>query len=213
MSGTSDTINKIIDQQGSLISSLLVDKAPVAPNYYGCKTPVNAIKYDFISNQQTANLVVRISLTGFPELESFVSTGRLGCIFSADGTTANSCAKIDRSAIKDNYIELTYVAGSPVSSFSFFLLIEYQNIRTSVSDILTASYIGSGGITWYGIFDKFLNLFNNLLVTAVMASNEWTKPEGANCPFYTASAGKLPAIPLSALPFRAYESYYNALVS
>ena len=210
VSGTSDTINKIIDQQGSLISSLLVDKAPVAPNYYGCKTPVNAIRYDFVSNQQTSNPVVRISLTGFPELEAFVSTGRLGCIFSKDGTTATSCAKIDRSAVKDGYLELSFAAGSPLSTFTFYLLIEYQNIRTSVSDILTASYVGSGGITWYGVFDKFLNSFNNLLVTAVMSSNEWTKPEAANCPFYTATSGKLPAIPLSALPFRAYESYYNA---
>ena len=41
-------------------------------------------------------------------------------------------------------------------------------------------------------------------------SIEWTKPEAANCPFYTPTVGKLPSIPLSALPFRAYESYYNA---
>lgn len=210
VSGTSDTINKIIDQQGSLISSLLVDKAPVAPNYYGCKTPVNAIQYDFVSNQKTSNPVVRISLTGFPELESFVTTGRLGCIFSKDGTTANLCAKIDRSAVKDGYLELSFAAGSPLSSFSFYLLIEYQNIRTSVSDILTASYVGSGGITWYGVFEKFSKLLNDLPVSAVMASNEWTKPVAANCPFYTSSTGVLPTIPLSALPFRAYESYYNA---
>lgn len=39
-------------------------------------------------------------------------------------------------------------------------------------------------------------------------SSEWTKPESANCPFYAASG--MPAIPLSALPFRAYEAYYNA---
>lgn len=32
----------------------------------------------------------------------------------------------------------------------------------------------------------------------------------SNCPFYVAEAGRLPAIPLSALPFRAYEAYYNA---
>ena len=210
VSGTSDTINKIIDQQGSLISSLLVDKAPVAPNYYGCKTPVNAIRYDFIGNQETANPVVRISLAGFPELEAFVSTGRLGCIFSKDGTTADVCSKIDRSVIKDNYLELSFPTDSALSSFSFYLLIEYQNIRTSVSDILTASYVGSGGITWYGVFKKFLSSFNNLLVTAVMSSNEWKKPVAANCPFYTADSKRLPAIPLSALPFRAYESYYNA---
>jgi hypothetical protein len=40
-------------------------------------------------------------------------------------------------------------------------------------------------------------------------SVQWTKPEAANCPFYTPNSN-LPAIPLSALPFRAYESYYNA---
>ena len=39
-------------------------------------------------------------------------------------------------------------------------------------------------------------------------SSEWTMPEAANCPFYAASG--MPTIPLSALPFRAYEAYYNA---
>lgn len=41
-------------------------------------------------------------------------------------------------------------------------------------------------------------------------SAQWEKPEAKNCPFYTSTSNKLPAIPLSALPFRAYESYYNA---
>ena len=42
-----------------------------------------------------------------------------------------------------------------------------------------------------------------------MSSNSWTKPVVGNCPFYTPNSN-LPAIPLSALPFRAYEAYYNA---
>ena len=41
-------------------------------------------------------------------------------------------------------------------------------------------------------------------------SKEWTQPEYTNCPFYTIDSDKLPPIPLSALPFRAYEAYYNA---
>lgn len=44
---------------------------------------------------------------------------------------------------------------------------------------------------------------------ADFTTREWTKPEAANCPFYT-SLNQLPPIPLSALPFRAYEAYYNA---
>lgn len=45
---------------------------------------------------------------------------------------------------------------------------------------------------------------------ANFATREWTKPEYQNCPFYTTDSKILPPIPLSALPFRAYEAYYNA---
>ena len=41
-------------------------------------------------------------------------------------------------------------------------------------------------------------------------STEWSKPVASNCPFYTSASDRLPAIPLSAFPFRAYEAYYNA---
>lgn len=204
------TIDKIVSKQGASIDSILVDKAPVVPNYYGCKTTINAIQYDFSGVQSTQRPVVRISLTGFPELKAFISTGRLGCIFSVDGNLATSCMRIDSSAVKGDYLELSFDAGSAVSSFVFYLLIEYESSRETTSDILTVSYATSSGTYWYGIFDKFLNLFNNLLVSAVMSSNEWTKPQKGNCPFYVIDSGKLPPIPLSALPFRAYEAYYNA---
>ena len=204
------TIDKIKEKQGSPISSILVDAAPTVPNYYGCKTTINAIQYDFSSVQTTDKPIIRIALSGFPELKSFISTGRLGYIFSIDGSTATLCAKIDSSALKGDYLELQIDAGSAVSSFVFYLLIQYESSRTTVSDILTVSYAAPSGTYWYGIHEKFLDLLNNLLVSAVMASNEWSKPEAANCPFYTTDSKKLPAIPLSALPFRAYESYYNA---
>ena len=53
-----------------------------------------------------------------------------------------------------------------------------------------------------------IDVLNNFYYT--VSSSEWTKPEAANCPFYTSTPNGIPAIPLSALPFRAYESYYNA---
>lgn len=55
-----------------------------------------------------------------------------------------------------------------------------------------------------------LPYFKSITLEGSFASNQWTKPEAANCPFYTTSVDRLPAIPLSALPFRAYEAYYNA---
>lgn len=207
---TTGTINKIIEKQGSAISSILVDAAPAVPNYFGCKTTINAIQYDFAGVQSTQTPVIRISLNGFSELKTFISTGRLGCIFSTDGSTATFCSKIDSSTLKGDYLELSFNTSSAVSSFVFYLLIEYESSRDTVFDNITVSYASSKGTYWYGIFEKFLDLFNNLPVSAVMSSNEWTKPVAANCPFYTADSKKLPAIPLSALPFRAYESYYNA---
>lgn len=47
-------------------------------------------------------------------------------------------------------------------------------------------------------------------VSFVTADAAWTKPEIGNCPFSTKDSKILPPIPLSALPFRAYEAYYNA---
>jgi hypothetical protein len=41
-------------------------------------------------------------------------------------------------------------------------------------------------------------------------SAAWEKPVKENCPFYSDDWKHLPSIPLSALPFRAYEAYYNA---
>lgn len=210
ISASTGTINKIIEKQGSPISSILVDAAPVVPNYYGCKTTINAIQYDFSGVQSTKTPTVRISTNGFPELRSFISTGRLGCIFSVDGSTATSCAKIDSSAINGEYLELSFTSDSDISSFTFYLLIEYESSRETSSDILTVSYAAPSGTYWYGILEKYLDLFSKLLVSAVMSSSEWTKPVAANCPFYTADSKKLPSIPLSALPFRAYEAYYNA---
>lgn len=55
-----------------------------------------------------------------------------------------------------------------------------------------------------------LPFFKKFTLEGSFKASEWTKPVAANCPFYTSSNDKLPAIPLSALPFRAYESYYNA---
>lgn len=204
-----NTINRIISKQGSPISSILIDKGPETPNYYGSGTTINAVQYDFSGVQSTATPVVRISLNGFPELKNFISTGRLGCIFSKDGSVADSCSKIDSSTVKGDYLELSFNAGKAISSFTFYLLIEYESSRETVSDVLTVSYVTSSGGYWYGIYEKFLNLLTNLSVSAFMSSNTWTKPEAANCPFYTPDSN-LPAIPLSALPFRAYESYYNA---
>lgn len=208
---SANTIDKIVGKQGSLLSSILVEKGPVVPNYYGSEVVINAFQFDFSSVQTSQHPTVRISLSGFPELKKFVSTGRLGCIFSIDGTHASVCSKIDDSAIKGDYLELVYDTHSAVSSFTFYLIFQCEASSQSSTDVLTVSYVTGSSGYWYGFYEKFSDLLGNLPVTAVMSSSTWSKPVAANCPFYTPlPVGALPSIPLSALPFRAYEAYYNA---
>lgn len=205
-----NSLDKIVGKQGSPISSILVDKGPSVPNYYGSETSINAVQYDFSGVQSTQNPVVRISLVGFPELKKFVETGRLGCIFSIDGSNATKCTKIASSAIVNDYIELSFDAGQAISSFTFYLIFSYKSSTETSIDSLTVSYVTGSGGYWYGIYDKFHDLLTNLSVSAVMSSDTWTKPVKENCPFYSDDWTTLPSIPLSALPFRAYEAYYNA---
>lgn len=205
---SASSINKIIAKKGSPISSIFADKGPVLPNYYGSETTINAIQYDFSGVQTTKDPVVRISLNGFPELREFISTGRLGAVFSVDGSVATECLKIDRSALLDDSISLSFHVDSAISSFTFYLVFEFEPSRETSTDSLTVSYVTGSGGYWYGFYGKFYDLLTTLPIAAVMAQHEWTKPEAANCPFYTSSG--MPAIPLSALPFRAYEAYYNA---
>lgn len=66
----------------------------------------------------------------------------------------------------------------------------------------------------YGDYNLPITLLADSLVSKFSYTSvdvTWSKPEAANCPFFTSdTTGKLPAIPLSALPFRVYEAYYNA---
>lgn len=64
-------------------------------------------------------------------------------------------------------------------------------------------------LKFYRLTSAALSVFSSFSYVSV--DNVWSKPEAANCPFYTSDFNlKLPSIPLSALPFRVYEAYYNA---
>lgn len=202
------SIAGILGKVGSPLSEILKEEGPSTSFYYGSPTTLNAFQYDFNGVQSTRYPVVRISLKGFPELKSFVDTGHLGYIFSSDGSTATYCGRIQSVSIKDDYIELDFDTKTALSSFVFYLVFQFPEGRETTSDTLTALYTTSSGGYWYGFYEKFYDLLSKLSVTSMMSSNEWTKPVAANCPFYATSG--MPTIPLSALPFRAYEAYYNA---
>jgi hypothetical protein len=94
---------------------------------------------------------------------------------------------LDRSGV-DSAVKIIYLAFSPIAQSDYGRAVYLQSASGTVSTRITMASTPVG----YASFN----------------SVEWTKPDVGNCPFYTTSG--MPSIPLSALPFRAYEAYYNA---
>ena len=85
--------------------------------------------------------------------------------------------------------------------------VDIRKVKPDYARVVSVtSYNNGSGVKRGNLYN--VNILNSFTYTTI--SGSWTKPEAANCPFYTPDSKKLPAIPLSALPFRAYESYYNA---
>lgn len=116
-----------------------------------------------------------------------------------------------------SYVEFTsasirgdhYIVSAPKSAFKGATqIVFWVDIRNLKKDYVFVERVisytdGSGSETGELYSIDVLNSFSYTFSTA-----EWTKPEAANCPFYASSG--MPSILLSALPFRAYEAYYNA---
>lgn len=97
---------------------------------------------------------------------------------------------LDRSGA-DAAVKIIYMVFSPINQSNYGNAIALSPISGSASTriVMAATPIG---------FSSF-------------STAEWTKPEAANCPFYSSNSSVVyPRIPISALPFRAYEAYYNA---
>lgn len=94
---------------------------------------------------------------------------------------------LDRS-VSDASAKIIYLVFSPIAYSAYGKSVYVQTAPNTVSSRITIASTPVG----YASFN----------------SQEWTKPVSDNCPFYASSG--MPTIPLSALPFRAYEAYYNA---
>lgn len=111
----------------------------------------------------------------------------IGCDVSQDRSYISFY--LDKAS-SDSAVEIIYLVFPPVNRSNYGRAVTIQTVPNTASSriVLSSTPIG------YASF----------------SAHEWTKPVAENCPFYTSTSGNLPAIPLSALPFRAYEAYYNA---
>jgi hypothetical protein len=127
------------------------------------------------------------------------NTGAAVCQFSYVEFTSDS--------IQGDY----YVVSAPKSVFTgttqIVFWVDVRKLKTDYVVVKRVSSYRNGSGSRSGELYS-IDVLKSFHYT--VSSNAWTKPEAANCPFYTSASDVLPSIPLSALPFRAYESYYNA---
>lgn len=84
--------------------------------------------------------------------------------------------------------------------------LDLRSYTTDVTIYVVTPPRNASGIFWEG--DYLLQYLGNPTYYKLLSSGGQAAITADNCPFYTSSG--MPAIPLSALPFRAYEAYYNA---
>lgn len=191
-------------QHEKSLSQLFVSNDWAGPSA-GYKSNYIGIPYVWNSNQiGIENIEFRIPTKWFSNFENpfwmgfYNNTGAAVVQFSYVEFTSDS--------IRGDY----YVVSAPKSVFSGATqIVFWVDVRKLKKDYVFVerliSYSAGSGSETGDIYS--IDVLNNFHYT--YSTSNWTKPEAANCPFYTPDS-KLPAIPLSALPFRAYEAYYNA---
>lgn len=125
--------------------------------------------------------------------------------------------KAGKAVVQFSYVEFTsdsirgdyYIVSAPKSVFKdttqIVFWVDVRKIKKQYVFVEHVISYGDGSDSETGELYS-IDILKDFRYT--VSTVEWTKPEAANCPFYATSG--MPAIPLSALPFRAYEAYYNA---
>lgn len=112
--------------------------------------------------------------------------------------------------IRGNILEISdsTLKPSTVSSAYLILYMPWAEDSSVLTPLNWFRSVNTSTGRTYALSSLATSVFSRVEFVTTDAS--WTHPEYRNCPFYTADSKKLPPIPLSALPFRAYEAYYNA---
>lgn len=163
----------------------------------------------------TRNVVISIPLNRFNLLRQMISDYDakpiIGFVaYKDDNSSRIWSAQFNKVDIKNDTLSFAADLGSSLSAFKLCMIIEFRN-ETYAKDYMYSLY-EPGSVTTIraGLTQEFVSQLYSSPISVVYRTAEWTKPQKENCPFYTDSSKSLPSIPLSALPFRAYESYYNA---
>ena len=151
------------------------------------------------------NIEFRIPTKWFSNFDSPFWVG----FYDATGAKVTQFSYLDftSGSIKGDYYVVSASKSAFLNTVQLVFWVDVRKIKKNYVYVeRVISYTTGSGSETGELYS--IDILNNFYYT--FSTNEWQKPEAANCPFYTPVAGALPSIPLSALPFRAYESYYNA---
>lgn len=169
--------------------------------------------YDVSYDTPSQNVVLRIPLSKAPSLRELFSlsagTSKSGVlIYNSSGTLITTTIIHDQQISDDNLV-IPIDLLSPLTSFRLVFCYFIDNNSYSTTYFYSEKEPGATTSLRGGLTESLYQEIRKSVVYIEYNSNEWIKPTHENCPFYTPDSN-LPPVPLSALPFRAYESYYNA---
>lgn len=117
-----------------------------------------------------------------------------------------SCSDFNSDSVKGDYFVVSIPKSDLANAVQLVFWVDIRKVKPKhVKIVKVATYTNGSTVETGELYD--VDILDKFYYTST--STSWTKPEAGNCPFYTTNT-TLPAIPLSALPFRAYEAYYNA---
>lgn len=179
----------------------------------GQPTPeLHAMIFSFSGVTSTTSPVFIFRRSDLPSLFlNSISRGEVRLMVYTDSDmSASNCVMVTLSQPDSSGLIMARPVFSSESS-SFYVALVVSSRRDNLGIFIQASNDASP-VEFRSVVlsPDVLPYFNSIALEGSFRTNTWTKPEAGNCPFYTSSSNRLPAIPLSALPFRAYESYYNA---
>lgn len=209
---TYSTWDELGDKYRSLGFSDLFQKSP--DSSVGQPTPelyALLFKFQGVTSTTSPQFIFRQSQLPSLFLEA-ISRGDVRLLVYSDASmTGSKCVMVTLpDPDPSGFIKVSPTFEAETSTFFVALVISSQ--RDNLGIFIQASNDASPvELNKVVLSPDVLPYFKSIALEGSFATAVWTKPVASNCPFYTADhAAQLPAIPLSALPFRAYEAYYNA---
>ena len=167
-------------------------------------------KYSGVSPTSTPEFIFRQSDLPSLFLDAIGNADVRLLVYRDAAMTSDNCVMVtlpnpdDSGLIK---VSATFSSASTVFSVALVVASQRENRNIFIQSSNDSSPVEFSSVV---LSPDVVPYFRSIALEGSFSTQEWTKPEAANCPFYTSKTGILPSIPLSALPFRAYEAYYNA---